>query len=274
MRKIKVDVVPPVNQAHHPIVVIPIDRRKETRALWYGFMTVDLLLANAIVCLAGYVQASVGIGFAMIAVPLLALIELAYVPGPSLFVMLFLSLTMALTAWQDVDKRGLTALIPGLLAGTIVGTLFLGLLPPSVFGLVFGSLVLIALIVGQVGFEPVKSNLTFGFGGFVAGLMGTISGIHGAPLTVIYQHAKPITARATIALIFIIGSCLSLLSLHASGLFGRPEMLAGLALLPGLVIGFLLARVSHHLLTDRMARGMMIALAGTSALILIAKSLF
>lgn len=237
-------------------------------------MTAELLLANAIVCLAGYVQASVGIGFAMIAVPLLALIDLTYAPGPSLFVMLFLSAAMALTAWRDVDKRGLTALIPGLLAGTIAGTFFLGLLPPSVFGMVFGGLVLAALVIGQIGFVPQQSGLVFGTGGFVAGLMGTIAGIHGAPLTVIYQRTRPATARATIALIFIIGSTLSLLSLHANDLFGKPEMLAGLALLPGLVIGFLLAGVSRDLLSDRAARVMMVTLAGASSLILIGKSLF
>ncbi len=232
----------------------------------------EILLANLIVVVAGFVQASAGIGFAMIAVPLLVLIDPTYAPGPSLFVMLFLSLAMVAKARRHIDKNGLATLLPGLCVGTVAGALLLGALSPSSFGLAFGGIVLTAIVLGQFGFAPRQSRTASGVGGFCAGLMGTLSGIHGPPLAVLYQRAEPARAHATIALIFVIGSVLSLASLYAENLFGKLEFLLGLSLIPGLIAGYVLARLCRGLISDRMARNLMLVIAATSSVVLIAKS--
>lgn len=232
----------------------------------------ELALANLIVCFAGFVQASAGIGYAMVAVPLLVLIDLGYAPGPSLFAMMFLSIAMAAAGRDDIDRRGLSALLPGLCVGTVAGALLLGALDPSLFGLVFGGIVLAAIAIGQLAAAPPSSRASYGAGGFVAGLMGTISGIHGPPLAVLYQRADHAKARATIALIFVIASALSLVSLFLEGLFGQPQLVIGLSLLPGLAIGYLLAQRSRAHISDALARGVMLTVAGASAVILIVKS--
>lgn len=233
----------------------------------------DLVLANVIVAVAAFVQAASAIGFAMVAVPLLALIDLDYVPGASLFAMLGLSLMMVCRGWKDIDGEGLSTLLPGLGVGTAVGALFLGALPASAMGLIFGSIVLVGLIIGQLGFVSRRSNASSAFSGMIAGLMGTMAGIHGPALVVIYQNAAPRNARATIALIFLIGSSLSLLSLHLSSLFGPAELLIGLALWPGVLTGYVSAVGVGHLISDSLARHIMLSLAALSALFLIATSL-
>ena len=234
----------------------------------------NVVLANLIVCLAGFVQASVGIGFAMIAVPLLVLVDIAYAPGPSLFVMLFLSTAMVLVAWRDIDTNGLTMLLPGLLAGTIASTFLFELLTPTFFGLFLGSVVLAILVLGQLGYTPRRSPLEYGAGGVLAGLMGTLLGIHGPPMVVLYQNASPAQARATIALVFVIGSCLSLASLHRADLFGAVELRAGLFLLPGLGMGFAIAQKLHNLVSPQFARIAMLSIAALSSAILIGKAFF
>ena len=235
---------------------------------------VQLALANLVVCVAGFLQASAGIGYAMIAVPLLVLIDIAYAPGPSLFAMLFLSLTMALAGRADIDRQGLASLLPGLCLGTVAGALLLGALSPAWFRLVFGIIILTALAIGLFVKAPPRSPASYGAGGFTAGLMGTISGIHGPPLAVLYQRADPARARATIALIFVIASVLSLVSLHLEGLFGQPQVVMGLSLLPGLALGYLLARRGRAHISDALASALMLAVAGVSAIVLIAKSVF
>ncbi|NIA68043.1 sulfite exporter TauE/SafE family protein [Pelagibius litoralis] len=236
--------------------------------------TVELLLANLVVCFAAFVQASAGIGFAMIAVPLLVLIDLTYAPGPSLFVMMFLSIAMAVEARRHIDRQGLATLLPGLCVGTVAGALLLGALPPTWFGLVFGGIVLLALIVGQLGLALAASPALYGAGGFAAGLMGTISGIHGPPLVVLYQRAAHATARATIALIFVIASILSLVSLYLEGIFREPQLLIGLSMLPGLILGYGLAHIGRQLISESLARAVMLIVAGASAIVLIAKSVW
>lgn len=233
----------------------------------------DLALANAVVALAALVQAVSGIGFAMIAVPLLALIDLSYVPGPSLFAMMGLSAVMAIRERQELDQRGFLALLPGLAVGTVVGALALGMLPESWMGLLFGSMVLIALTVGQIGIVPRQSRPVFAASGMVAGLMGTMSGIHGPALAVLYQDASPRAARATIALIFVIASGLSLLSLHIQQLFSQADVLEGLALWPGVLSGYLLATGVGHHISDTAARYTMLGLAALSALLLVAQGI-
>ena len=233
----------------------------------------EFVLPNLIVGFAAFFQASVGIGFAMIAVPLLVLIDLAYVPGPSIFAMMFLSGTMVIGAWQEIDGRGLSLLLPGLLIGTIAGAMLLGALPPSWFGLVFGVVILLALLVGQLGITPRRSPTAYATGGFFAGCMGTISGIHGPPLVVLFQRTAHHVARATIAAIFVIACIISLVSLHFEGLFGGTELRTGLALLPGLALGYLLAYRLRDVLSAILARRLMIAIASISAMILIFKSL-
>lgn len=233
----------------------------------------DLVLANVIVAVAAFVQAAAGIGFAMVAVPLLALIDLGYVPGASLFAMLGLSLMMVCRGWRDIDGQGLSALFPGLGFGTAVGAFFLGSLPASAMGLIFGSLVLVGLLIGQLGFVLRRSIASSAFAGVIAGLMGTMAGIHGPVLVIIYQNTAPRNARATIALIFVIASSISLISLHLSGLFGKSELLMGLALWPGVLIGCVLAVSFGHLISDKLACRIMLSLAASSALFLIATSL-
>lgn len=235
-------------------------------------MTIELLVANIVVGFAGFVQTTTGVGFAMIAVPILVLIDLSYAPGPSLFVMAFLAIAMVVGAWRDVDGKGFSALFPGLAVGTLVGSQLLGLLSASAFGLVFGSIVLAGLALGRIGFAPRRTPVVNASGGFVSGLMGTISGIHGPPLAVLYQRAEPAKARATIAFVFVFASVLSLISLHLNGYFGREEALAGLALLPGLVAGFAIAMSGRRFIPDRVARSAMLAIAAFSAVTLIVKS--
>lgn len=235
-------------------------------------MAFELLVANVIVGFAGFVQTTTGVGFAMVAVPMLVLVDLSYAPGPSLFVMLFLSIAMIAGSWSDVDRQGFATLFPGLFLGTIAGSRLLGMLSASAFGLVFGFIVLAALALGRMGFAPRQSPVVNASGGFVSGLMGTISGIHGPPLAVLYQRADPARARATIAFVFVIASVLSLVSLNSAGYFGRDEALAGLALVPGLVVGFVLASTGRRFISDSVARNAMLWIAAISAITLIGKS--
>ena len=236
-------------------------------------MTIEVFLANVIVGFAGFVQTTTGVGFAMIAVPLLVLLDLTYAPGPALFVMLFLSIAMVAGSWKDVDRQGFATLFPGLLVGTMAGSQLLGILSATAFGLVFGCIVLAALVLGRLGLAPRTSPTVNVSGGFVSGLMGTVSGIHGPPLAVLYQRLDPAKARATIAFVFVIASVLSLISLNAAGHFGHVEAAAGLVLLPGLGVGFVLARTGRRFISDGVARNSMLAIAAISAIILIGRSL-
>lgn len=235
-------------------------------------MTAEWIVATAIVCIAGFVQATTGIGFAMISVPLLVLIDLAYAPGPALFAMLFLAIAMSIGEWAKVDRGGFPYLLPGLVVGTVLGSLLVGVLDDRTFGIVFGGIVLAGIGFGLVGYAPKPSPAVTAVGGTVSGAMGTVSGIHGPPLAVLYQDAEPPTARATIAFVFVIASTLSLVSLAIAGLFGATELKMGLSLVPGIAVGFGMAATGRRLIPEAVARAGMLVIAAVSAIVLIVRS--
>jgi hypothetical protein len=236
-------------------------------------MSIEFIVASVIVCLAGFVQATTGIGFAMIAVPLLALVDLEYAPGPILFAMLFLAIAMAFGSWSDVDTKGFPYLFSGLVLGTVTGSVVVGILTDTALGVTFGAIVLVGIGIGAMGYAPHRSPGVNIIGGTVSGAMGTISGIHGPPLAVLYQNASPRVARATIAFVFVLASGLSLMALSVAGLFGMSELRLGVSLIPGVALGFVIASRWRRFISDSVAKTGMLSIAAISSVVLIARSL-
>jgi len=245
----------------------------DDNALVFSGGLVFVLIANAVVALATFVQFTTGIGYAMIAMPLLALIDLRFVPGPALLTMMFLSVFMAIEGRSHINKQGLPALIAGLALGTLVAALILARLNSAYFGLVFGVFVLFAILIGQLGFHPQPNTRTFSIGGFLSGFCGTISGIHGPVLAVVFHKLGIQAVRATIAAVFVIACVLSLLSLAWQGFFDQNGMIRSLMLMPGLIAGGLIAHFSLHKLSERQAKTGMLVTAACSGVILIVRSL-
>ena len=227
----------------------------------------SLLVANLIVTAAAFLQASVGVGFAMIAVPLLLLLEPQLVPVPILTAMTVLAAAMLLRERSAFDRDGALALIPGLMAGIILATVILPLLPVTM-DVVFGALIIAAVIWSVWGPVIDMNRKTFFLAGTVAGAMGTVSGMHGPALAIAYQRYSPAQARATIAGIFVIASTLSVAALLVIGASGGGDLVAGIWLLPGTLIGFSATFIIPRP-TPKLARFAMLAVAFVSALALL-----
>lgn len=238
-----------------------------------GLSEAAILSANAAVMLAVFVQAVIGFGFAMIAAPLLAIIDIRLVPGT---VIILLVCQAAVSGWHDrrhIDRTGLRFLIPGIVIGTWAAIPILASLSSSGFDLVFGLLLFVVLGIIAFGRLPKPRAGLTAAGGFASGFMGTISGIHGPPLALLYHHAPIETARATIALNFMLAGLTSLAFLSADKLLGVIDLQLSLALLPGLVVGLLVAIKGRHWVpVDWLRRGMQ-GLIAVCALMLIWRGL-
>jgi hypothetical protein len=70
---------------------------------------------------------------------------------------------------------------------------------------------------------------------------GTATSIGGPPVAMLYQHASGATLRSTMGLYFLVGNVLSGSALALAGEIGGREVLRALALLPFLLVGFLLS---------------------------------
>src|SRR5688572_3645039 len=89
----------------------------EVTVLELGLPLVAMIAANAIMAIASALQASIGIGLALLAVPLLALIDPNLVPGPMLLAGALLAITSAYRERHAVDVKRFGLSLLGLATG-------------------------------------------------------------------------------------------------------------------------------------------------------------
>lgn len=230
------------------------------------------LLANCAVIIASMVQTSTGMGFAMIAAPLLALVSLEFVPGPMLFVNLFLSLFMLGDGRTHVVKREIAALCPAILIGTLIGAAILVRVPSEALAILFASLVLVAVAISLFAKAQPLNTRNLSICGVAVGVMGSTSGIPGAPLVIMYQNEPLEKTRPTMALVFTFSYITSLVALTYAGAFNFQLAMDGLMLLPGLLIGFGIGKWARRYMTQATGRMLMLSIASIGAILLLIKS--
>jgi uncharacterized protein len=232
---------------------------------------ISVVAAVAIMALGSALQAAVGIGLALLVVPVLALIDPAYIPGPML---LAGSVLAAMTAWRErqaLDRPGLYLSLAGLLIGTIVGALALKALQGPTLPKAFGILVLLAVLLSIFG-PPLKATgPSLSMAGGAAGLMGTMVGIHGPPIALVFQNADPAVARAMLGAFFTIAYLGAVAALVAVGLFGWPELTRAAILLPGVGLGLVAAPYIAPLINRSRLKWAILAVSSVSALTLLAR---
>ncbi|MEP0521894.1 MAG: sulfite exporter TauE/SafE family protein [Hyphomicrobiales bacterium] len=237
-----------------------------------GHSPLSFLLANCAVIIASIVQTSTGMGFAMIAAPLLALVSVEFVPGPMLFVNLFLSLFMLGDGRSHVVRREVATLFPTILIGTIIGSVILSRVPSEKLAMLFASLILLAVALSIFAKPQPLTMRNLSICGIAAGALGSTSGIPGAPLVIMYQNEPLEKTRPTLALIFTFSYITSLVALTYAHAFNLRLAFDGLMLLPGLLIGFGAGKWARRFMTKSLGRILMLSIASVGALLLLIKA--
>jgi len=202
-------------------------------------------VATAIVTAASALQASTGMGMALLAAPLLSLVQPSLVPGPTLCAVLALSAAVAVRERADIGRRILSVALPGLIAGSVAGAGLDKAFHALHLAPVFGVLILLAVLVTVLMYAadrrvPLRWPWLL-VGGSLAGLIGTMFAAHGPPIALVLQELPRRQLRATLCAFFAIGCVISLVFLSVTGRFGMSGFIDGLLLMPGVPIGFAFA---------------------------------
>jgi len=236
-----------------------------------GLSVPMLVLATVVMAVGAALQAAVGIGLALLVVPLLALIDVRLIPGPMLLASVALAATMAYRGRAAIDRQALGLSLVGLCLGTAAGAWGLSLVAPQRLTKLFGGLILAAVLVSLVGTGVRVGRGALLAGGGAAGLMGTMVGIHGPPIALVFQNAEPAQARAMLGAFFAVGYAISVVALVAVGLFGRQELMLGLLLMPGVGVGYATAPWLARYLDRGRLRIFILAISGVSAIVLLVR---
>ncbi len=228
--------------------------------------------AAAAVFVASMVQGSTGLGFGMVAAPVMAVVDPVLVPGPLLFLAMLVSVLVAVREWRAIDKRGLAYALVGRIPASFVAGFTLAAIPVGLFGLVFGSLVLLAVALSVAGWMLVPSARNLVLAGVASGYMGTITSIGAPPMALVYQHGSGPQIRSTLGAYFVCGALISIIALAMFGRFGLFDLMVGLNLLPFLVAGFAVSNLVVRYVDKGHVRRVVLAFCTLSALALLAKS--
>jgi len=233
----------------------------------------DLSLAAIAIVAGSVVQRVSGVGGGFIMVPLLAMINISYVPGPIIFATLVLSTLMA---WQErdaIDLENVPAILGAFIPGAIIGAWILSQAAAGQLGLVFGSAILLAVLITLLGLHPPLNKRTGAVAGLIAGVMGASSGIGAPALAILYHRQSGAELRATLALLYTCCSVLILIALPFLSGFGVPELYTGVLLMPGFVVGYSLGAIVARRFGDFDMRYLVLGVSAAAAAALIIRSL-
>ena len=232
---------------------------------------IALVLVTVLVAGAACIQGAAGFGMALLAAPLLTLLDRSFAPAPLVLAVLPLSVLIAQRDWAHLDRRGLAWAIGGRLPGVVLGAVAAAALSQHTLALVLGLGVLAAVGLSMVTARLRPTPGTLVSAGFASGFMGTTTSIGGPPMALVYQRRDGPAFRSTLAIYFAAGAVMSLAALAIAGRVGAHELRLGLLLWPGVILGFLLSRPLTRYLDEGRTRPMVLAISAAAALLLIAE---
>ncbi len=234
----------------------------------------EIALAIIVVIAGTVIQSAVGFGLALIAAPVLLLIDRNLVPGPLISAALFQVIWMGWNERHSINFGYLKAALAGRLIGSPPAAYLMGTISAMVFDLLFASLVLIAVGISLVHTNIRPSSTKVFVATIFSGFMSTISSIGGPPVALVFQNASGSELRGNLAMLFTMGCIVSLIALAAVGRFQLEDLVYSALLILGVIIGVLCSGPFKRLIDRHSARPWLLGLCSLSALTVILRAVF
>ncbi len=232
------------------------------------------VLALLVTVIGATMQSSIGFGLGPFGVPLLALIDPTFVPGPIIINGFVLNVLILLRDHHEFRIKEFNWAIVGRVVGTLIGAQILVLIPVNYLAMLFGGMVLFAVALSFSGLKLHINPKNLLLAGTLSGVMGTTSAIGGPPMALVYQRSSGAKVRSMLAGIFLIGTILAMIALYSIGRLGVTELKLATLMLPGTLTGFYLSRYSVPVIDKGFVRPAILSLSAVSALVLLLKQIF
>ncbi|GMQ92745.1 MAG: sulfite exporter TauE/SafE family protein [Acidimicrobiia bacterium] len=199
------------------------------------------ILALIITVGAASVQGTVGLGFAMVSVPLLSLIHPSLAPVPQLLVAFPLTITMAWRERHAIDLHGFWWIIGGRIPGAFLGVALLAVASQRSLDITIALIVLGAVTVIAKGIHIRRTPATKLTAGIASGATGVIASIGGPAVALVYSADDSDTIRSTLAAVFTFGIATSAVFRYASGNISWIDARVAAVLFPAVILGYVLS---------------------------------
>ena len=231
------------------------------------------LLANFILIVSSILQMATGVSVGMIIVPFLAMISYTLIPVPVVFASLTLTVMMAYQGREHIDTGNMPQIVFGLLLGIFVAVYLLQSVEFEYLGVLFGIFILLSVFI-SIKIKTFKLGRKVNYsGGFFAGFIGTLSLSGGQILALLFQNHPLASIKATLAFLYTIFSLVMLLVFYLVGEFSSAQLISGLYMMPGFILGFFIAPMFAKYFNPKYTKNIVLGMATFGALLLIGKSL-
>ena len=165
----------------------------------------EWMVALVVTALAAMLQGVVGLGFAMVSVPILSLIDPRLAPVPQLLITIPLTVSMAWRERHAMDLSGAAWIIAGRVPGALIGLVFLAIITGAALDVMIAVIVLIAVAIIASGYHVSRHPGTDFTAGVFSGTSSLVASIGGPPLALLYTNAEGETIRSSLAAVFSVG---------------------------------------------------------------------
>jgi len=228
-----------------------------------------IVIVSFAVAMGAVIQGSIGFGYALLAVPALALLLPWAVPVTPLLLALPMTTLMSAREWHSIDFGGFLLITAGRLLGTIAGVGLLVFVPKGSLSTLMGLLILAAALASffKPSFEV--RNGTRLTGGVASGVVGTVAALGGTPLALVYQDRSGAELRSTLSVSFVVGIAMSLVGLGLAGKVEGRHFVLAMELLPGLLVGLWASRWVVERLEARWLRPVVLIFAAIAGAVIV-----
>ncbi|GBD86006.1 sulfite exporter TauE/SafE [bacterium BMS3Abin02] len=233
-----------------------------------------LIGALVVTAVASALQGTVGFGFAVISVPILALLYPGLTPIPQILLAGPLTFSMALRERRQLDLSGAGWIVAGRLPGAAIGALLLATVTRQALDGVIAIVVLAAVVALAAGLTVRLTPLNKFAAGVVSGITGTTSAIGGPPLALIYRNEEGGTLRSSLGAIFTIGVIINVTTLTIVGQIHRQDIVTALLLAPAVAVGLFVSRYLKGRVEGATLRRGILVVSALAAIGLAVRTLF
>lgn len=230
----------------------------------------EIAIVVFVIFIGSFIQSSIGFGLAIVAAPILFLIDPLYVPAPITISALTLSLANSYSHRRSISFRGLKFAILGRIPGTISGGFLLLWIDQQALALWLGLSVLAAVALSMSNIIFKANGKSLFCAGFLSGFMGTSTSIGGPPMALVMQHQENDFIRANLAAFFVVSCSMSLLMLFSIGRFGMEHIVISLPMMPATLAGYWVAMRAMHRISHQNLRRVSLGLCAVAGLAAIA----
>ncbi len=231
------------------------------------------LVVLGVTFLGALLQGTIGFGYAVLSVPILALLDPRLVPVPQMISALPLTLYAAWRERTHTDLRQTVWILLGRIPGVVLGMGLLLIATQQMLDVFIASVVLLGVGILSTPIRLRRSPLVDLAIGTFSTMTGYVSAIGGPPVALLLRDARGPELRSTLGAVFAVGVVITLSVRAVSHQMSRLDLRLGALLVPIVVLAMLLSRRLHPWVEGKLLSRAVLATSALAAIGLLLRAL-